>query len=160
MAKKQNKLVIEAGKRENFKGVLSELDKARRKYDEGYQLRELVENQESFTGVALSNMIEPKKEDGNPFAYLEFYNDDDETFTKVGVNFKFKTKTPAIFEGSKLFPILQAVTGDMESTYFKVDYKVLQETLKKITAITIEGVEVDTGDFEYISYKVIDLKME
>lgn len=154
-----NGLVIDAGKREEFKGVLSELDKARRNYTE-YPLRELLEYPETFNGARLSDIIEPKDEDGTPFAYLEFYDDAKKEVVKISTNFKFKTDTPVFFSGSKVFPIVQAISGNKEATYIKVNYKILQEMVSKITSIKIEAIEVDTGEFEFISYKVLDLKME
>lgn len=158
----KNQLVVDAGKREEFKGVLSELDKARRKYDE-VALREFLEYPETFNGARLSDIIEPKNpddEDANPFAYLEFYDDEKEEVVKISTNFKFKTDTPVFFSGSKVFPIVQALSGNKEATYIKVNYKVLQEMVSKITSIKIEAIEVDTGKFEFISYKVLGFQLE
>lgn len=154
-------LVVDSGKREDYKGTLSELDKARRDYEYGVTLDELEEDEEeaTFNGVNLGNIIEPKEDGNRPFAYLEFYDDAKEEKLALPLNFKFKSDKPVIFNGSKIFPLIQAITGDKESTYFKLNYKVLQATIKDIKSITIKGVYVD-GDYPYTGFEVVDLQMK
>jgi len=150
--------VLESGRVEDIEGTMSELDKARREYDEEYQLADLIDEEETFTGVSLSKIIEPKDKDKKPFFYLEFYNDDEQTVMKVNGNLKFKTETPMIFKGSKLYPIVSALTNNNDE-YIKINYKELQEEIAKIKEITITAVEIDTGSFEYVNYEVVDVRL-
>lgn len=151
-------LVVAHGKREDIKSTASELDVARMEYEEEYSLNDLLDEEETFTGVTLSPMLVPKDQKAKEvFAYLNFWNDEDETFTKVGVNFKFGAKAPKIFKGSKLYPLVSAITG-LEDEYIQVNYEALREALKDVTSITIRGVEIDTGDFEYIGFEVVEIK--
>lgn len=153
--------LVEKGK--EYKGKLSELDKARREYDREYTIDDLIDEEEKFTGVGVSNIIVPKAEKGKkprPYVILEFFNDEDETKTTVSVNMKFKADVVAIFRGSKLFPLLQKLFEDTESQYFKVNWADFQEELKQITSITITAIEEEYNGTEYSVPVVVDFMAE
>lgn len=158
---KFGKSLVEKGT--EYKGKLSELDKARREYEREYTIEELVDEEEKFTGVGVSNIIVPKPKDGKkprPYVILEFFDDENEIKTTVSVNMKFKAEVIAIFQGSKLFPLLQKLFDDTESKYFKVNWADFQEELKQITSITITGIEEEYNGTEYVIPAVVEFEAE
>ncbi|MCE7698282.1 MAG: hypothetical protein K8E24_005400 [Methanobacterium paludis] len=159
-------LIVDKGTK--YESKVDPLDMARRKYEK-YEIPDMCEDEFIFVAnaVRLTPMIKSKNGEGC-YAYLEFFDDESESKVSTSVNFKYKGDNPTIFmgreepkeiTGSRLFQMIRLITGDKDSTYFKINYKILQDTIKTITKATVESVyvELEKADFYTLNIKSIEM---
>lgn len=171
MAKETNNvpagLITEKG--DKYESTVSELDKARREYStedwEDYGQIEDEEIEFVATGIGLSNYRQKKDKKGKvvkgkrPYSFVEFFNDEDEEKMAIIFSSPFMADDLLLRPGHVLFDIVAKITGDDKSQYFKVDYKILQETLASIKSMKVKlrYEQSDKGFEWYVPVPVGDI---
>lgn len=161
-------LATSKGMKDERVSKMSDLDKARKDYTE-VRLSDLENGAEIFkaNAVTLSKIIKSKFEDRANFGFLNFYNDQPDPLDSEKVVVMFKSKYLSdkivVYQGNKLFPLIQAIEEDYKSEYFEIPFPALQKYVEKIESIDIEGIFVESEDderYDYYTYNVLSFTLK